>query len=335
MKMVLILLLSFPLLLSLDPLVYDSDYQASYQSPEGIMFLSYTEAWDEKKLQELYKELIQNKHGDELALLQEVRIRGGSLGKSSTKGSFHALTDSITLYQGDKYTEVSSFRDTLSHEYGHHFAYHYVFSHHLPFSEWSKIRGISDSPVRWDAFLHYTEGDHKWYPQEIIADDYVLLYGSSEKTDVQEVKESNEPFYLRTQHENERIPNVLNNKKMFRYLEEASGLKIEDSRYLKTPELLQIRDQELRFRIAEKDQIAYKLNLVFYENGVRKESKEILKISSNETEELVVPLEDDLRGSAYTDVSLSIDVLDLNTSRGFETETYRLTVDRNLMLSKR
>ncbi|MRX53803.1 hypothetical protein GJU41_07440 [Bacillus idriensis] len=118
-------------------------------------------------------------------------------------------------------------------------------------------------------------------------------------------------------------------------MEEASGLKIEDSRYLKTPELLQIRDQELRFRIAEKDQIAYKLNLVFYENGVRKESKEILKISSNETEELVVPLEDDLRGSAYTDVSLSIDVLDLNISRGFETETYRLTVDRNLMLSKR
>jgi hypothetical protein len=335
MKIVLILLLSFPFLLSLDPLVYDSDYHASYQSPEGIIFLSYTDAWDETKLQQLYKELIQNKHGDELSLLQEVRIRGGSLGESSTKGSFHALTDSITLYQGDKYTEVSSYRDTLSHEYGHHFAYHYVLSHHFPFSEWSKIRKIDDSPIRWDAFWNYADDAHQWYSQEIIAEDYVLLYGAAEGTDIQKVKSSNEPFYLRTQHENERIPNVLDNKKMFRYLEEASGLKIDDSRYIKTPDLLGIKDQELRFGIANKDQIAYKINLTFYEDGVKKETKELLKVSSDKTGELKVPLEDYLRGSVYSDVSLSIDVLDLNTSRGFETEKYHLKIDRNLMLSKK
>jgi hypothetical protein len=330
-----ILLLSLPILLSLDPLTYDSDYEAIYKSPEGILFLSYTNAWDEENLKQLYQELIKNKHGDEMQLLQEVRIRGGTLDSSSTKGSFHSMTNTITLYQGDKYTDVSSYSDTLSHEYGHHFAYHYLKSHHFPFSEWSKIRGLEKNPVKWDAFWNYADEDHKWYPQEIIAEDYVLLYGSRKKGNVQDLASSNEAFYLRTQHENENIPNVLENKEIFAYLEEASGLKVDENRFLKTPELIEASNQEVVFEITERKDVAYKVYFTLYEAGSKKDTKEVLKISSAGTNELKIPLQDFLNheGSLQT-VKVTIDVFDLHTLNGFKAKDNYLNIENNLISIK-
>ncbi len=330
-----ILLLFLPILLSLDPLTYDSDYHAIYKSPEGILFLSYTNAWDEEKLKQLYQVLIKNKHGDELQFLQEVRVRGGAFGASTTKGSFHALTDTITLYQGDKYTDVSSYADTLSHEYGHHFAYHYLQSHHFPFSEWSKIRGLEKKPVRWDAYWNYADENHKWYPQEIIAEDYVLLYGSGKKGNMQDVTSSNEAFYLRTQHENEEIPNVLGNKELITYLEEASGLKVDKDRLLKTPTLIEAKNQEVIFKITERKDVAYKVNFTFYEDGRKKDTKEILRISSPDTNKLKISMQD-LLNQEYPSqtVKVTVDVLDLNTSIGFETKDIYLNIDSNLISIK-
>lgn len=326
MKYVL-LLLSLPILLSLDPLVYDSDYHASYQSPESIMFVSYSEKWDEENLKELYKELIQNKHGKEISLLQEVQIQGGSLNGSAAKGRFSALTDTITLYHGDKQTDASSYRDTLSHEYGHHFAYHYVKSHHFPFSEWSKLRGLEDAPVRWDAFWNYSDGDHMWYPQEIMADDYVLLYGSGRKTSKSDVLSSNEPFYQMTQHENKELPNVLENKKLIAYLEKETGVQPDRERILTKPDLNNVQKDKITFSASDQSQVAFKAQITYFQDGVKLASDEKLFIASSGAETFTIPLND-----AASSFEVTFEILDLQTSVGFETPPEMFHLDS--LLSK-
>ncbi|MEH7387010.1 hypothetical protein V7147_16600, partial [Bacillus sp. JJ1521] len=98
---ILFILCSLPILLSLDTITYNSTYYAKYESPEGILFLSYTENWDEPQLKDLYQELIKNKHGEELNLLQEIRVMGGSSPSNSMiTGIYHPFISSITLYKG-------------------------------------------------------------------------------------------------------------------------------------------------------------------------------------------------------------------------------------------
>ncbi|MGP1907642.1 hypothetical protein ACTSEZ_05685 [Metabacillus sp. JX24] len=323
----LLLLFSLPFLVSLDPLVYDTRYQASYQSPEGIMFLSYSDEWDEENLKELYKELIQNKHGKEISLLQEVRIQGDSLNGSATKGRFHALTDTITLYKGDTYTNVSSYRDTLSHEYGHHFAYHYIKSHHFPFSEWSKLRGLEDAPVLWDAFWNYSDGNHMWYPQEIMADDYVLLYGSGRKTSKNDLLSSNEPFYQMTQHENKDLPNVLENKELIDYLEKETGVTPDRGRILTEPQLKKVQKDKITFAASDQSQVAIKADITYFQDGVELASDEKLFITSKGAETFNIPLND-----AASSLEVTFKILDLQTSAGFETPPEKFHVDS--LLSK-
>ncbi|MFC3883596.1 hypothetical protein ACFOU2_08770 [Bacillus songklensis] len=335
-RVVICILIVLPILLSLDSIAYDSNYYAKYRSPEGILFLSYTKEWDEQKLKELYGELIKNKHGQEISLLQEVRVRGG-YSDYDIRGRYQALTNTITLYHGDSYTEPSSFRETLSHEYGHHFAYYYFKSHHFPFSKWANLRGLRNEPVRWDAFWNYSGDHHKWFPEEIIADDYVLLYGPTEKVDLKDVY-SNEAFYLRTEHENQDIPNVLENKELHQYLEKVSGLKIDKDRLLKTPIVKKVRDDTLSFSVTPKTDVAYRLNLSFYEQQEDSYSEEgyyemTVITSDHEGNEIVFPLEDSINEVASVPfngyIKASVDVLDLNTSIGFQTDDFTIKVHDN------
>jgi hypothetical protein len=319
-----ILVLTFPFLISFDSIGLNGNFYASFQSPDGIQFLSYSKEWDQEKLIDLYKELLKNKHGKELELLQEVQVIGGSLTSSSTKGSYHALTSTITLYQGDRYTEPEAYRDTLSHEYGHHFAYHYFPSHHLPFSNWQTIRGLDVTEVRWDAFWNYNENNHAYYPQEIFADDYVLLYGATDEVEVNDVY-SNEAFYLRTEHENQELPNVLENRELRLFLEEESGLKIDGDRLLQSPELLEWKDSKLVFKISNKINVAYRLNLEFHhvtDSNDNSDIWELYEITSDDSNRLEFSLDQiDQHVLANSDyVSATIDVVDLSTSIGFETE---------------
>ncbi|MBO1512072.1 hypothetical protein [Metabacillus bambusae] len=328
-----ILVLIFPFLVSFDSTDINGQYFASYQSPEGIQFVSYSKEWDKTKLIDLYKTLIKNKHGKEIERLKEVKINGAPLSSSLTKGSYHALTSTITLYQGDKYTEPSDYQETLSHEYGHHFAYHYFPSHHLPFSDWLSVRGIDVSEVRWDAFWNYEENNHAYYPQEIFADDYVLLYGATNEVEAVDVF-NNEAFYLRTDHENQQFPNVLENRELRLFLEEESGIKIDDDRLLESPRLAEWNDTKASYVITEKPNVAYRLNLTFHNlenNDDKSEQFELYEITtdnSNERIEFSFDQIDQDVFSNYDYVTANIDVVDLSTSIGFQTE--EITLELNM-----
>ena len=122
----------------------------TYKSPEGFLFVSHSESWDESGLRLLYEELLKNHHGKEIETLHEVIIHpekddlwGGVHVPSSLELfltiSFGVFPDgfqlcfpknvsSIELYGGDYYTTVESMARTLSHEYGHLFTYYYFFN---------------------------------------------------------------------------------------------------------------------------------------------------------------------------------------------------------------
>lgn len=319
-----------PILLSLDP--YDTNYVAKYTSPEGISFLSYSKEWDHVKLQELYQVLLKNKHGEELQLLEEVQVRSGSLKNSpATNGQYHPLTHSITLFHGDINVEPSDYTETLSHEYGHLVSYHYLKSFHFPFSKWAALRGLDNEPIRWDAFWNYSTKDHDWYPEEIMADDYVLLYGPTRKVDLKDVY-SNEAFYLRTEHRNQKLQNVLGNTELHKYLEEKTGLEIDKNRLISTPTLTHAQNNLLKFSVEKRADIAYRLNVTVYQNGIVENYYEIIKISSNDNGELSYSLEDifkDYPDKLNGHMKVNMDVLDLKTSLGFQTNYYNFKIRDN------
>ena len=315
-----ILLLSLPILVSFTSGSTVGAY-SSFLSPEGIQFVSYSHEWDEHKLIDLYKELKQNKYGEEINMLQEIRVVAGNHSSGDTKGSYHPISKTIVLYQGDKYREPDDYRETLSHEYGHHFAYYYFPSHHLPFSKWRKLRGINIAQLRWDAFWNYEEKNHSFYPQEIIADDYVLLYGATNYVNPKDVY-SNEAFYLRTQHENQQLPNVLENKELLAYLEEKSGVAIDKERLIQTPFFTNIEDDKISFSVSEKTNIAYRLNIELFSPSSELQTVELYKITDNDDNEIEFSLDDVGLGrfSDFESAIISIDVVDLTTSIGFETK---------------
>lgn len=327
---------TLPILLSLDPITLNSSYYAKYESPEGIQFLSYTENWDEFNLEELYKELMKNKHGDEIQLLQEVRIIGGSAPTDSRiTGNYHPFLNSITLYNGNSITDPSSYSDTLAHEYGHHFAYYYFPSHHFSFSKWAELRGLEEYPVRWDSFWNYSLTAHQWHPQEIFAEDYVLLYGAANDTlEVSDIYNSNEAFYLRTQHENQNIPNVLGNDTLHQFLERETGVQIDEARKLETPGLIDITDTDLVFSITDKANVAYRLNLTFYHNNEEIDFNELKTVTTDYTRNTISFNLDEVFTSIpfnTNSVSASIDVIDLNTTFGFSSNEVTIKIQNNVL----
>lgn len=325
-----ILILSIPFLVSFKSLDNNLNEYASYLSEEGIKFVSYSKEWDRNKLIDLDAELKKNKYGKEIRLLKEIRVVGNKLSGSLTKGSYHALTKTIVLYQGDKYTKAEDYSKTLSHEYGHHFAYHYFPTHHFPYSEWMKIRGLQVTELRWDAFWNYVESNHAYYPQEIFAEDYVLLYGAVNEVNYNDVH-SNEAFYLRKDHENSALPNPLDNKQLHKLLEEKSGLKIDDKRLISTPELTDLNNLTLLYKITAKANVAYRLTVELHKrkdnmNGVEYELYEVT--SDNMSDEIMFSLENlqEDQIDEYKYITVTVDVVDLSTSIGFQTAevTYSL-----------
>ncbi|WP_240256231.1 hypothetical protein [Fredinandcohnia quinoae] len=326
----LLFILTLPTLLSLDPKTYDSRYYAKFTSPEGIQFLSYSKVWEEDGLRELYNELLKNKHGAELSQLQEVRVIGSaSKTNAAIRGRYNILTNSITLYDGDKYTNPSLLRETLSHEYGHHFGYFYFQFHQFPFSKWAKLRSLANEPIRWDSFWNYSISSHEWNPQEIFAEDYVLLYGATKKVDSKDVY-SNEAFYVRTEHENQELSNVLENKELQQYLETHTGITIDDNRLLKTPKLQFIHDNRLSFSITERKDVAYRLNLTFYEKVAGEftqiDYQEMLNVTLEKRKSIIFLI--DIPSSANY-IKANVDIVDLNTSIGLTTDYFNLMIEED------
>ena len=180
------------------------DAVASYLSPEGIQFFSMSQAWDQEKLEELYQELLRNKHGEELYSLRSVLVypqpedfaaaTHQSLVRENVlyldfpalpenfSFSFQCTEGVITLYDGDRNTTPASMASNLSHEYGHHFTFYHMFGEEEEEqlqSRYAQLRDLAPGQALVDRtdLAGYQE-NHQWYLVEMAAEDYVMLMGS-------------------------------------------------------------------------------------------------------------------------------------------------------------
>lgn len=187
--------------------VDSEEEEAGYEflSPEGILFLSDSDYWDEDRLEELYEELLRNRHGDELNTLDRVMVhaKDNDLAAATHPDmiehypfrlhyplfsdldicSFTRSAGKINLYGGDKKTTVESMAADLSHEYGHHFTMSYLFT------EWgaeadlegayAKLRNLDPEEISANASSPKLYRKlHSRILMEIAAEDYVVLMGS-------------------------------------------------------------------------------------------------------------------------------------------------------------
>lgn len=181
----------------------EDDSLYSFRTNEGFEMVSYSEKWNEDKLVKLYEELLNNRHGKEIEMLYQVVVYDYADDYAAgTHLSFdHEITwilshpmipdfnllftenlGVISLYDGDKYTEVEDMAHTLSHEYGHHFTDYYIFNseyYSYEDTEYEALRNFPEGKVKtniwnYDAYME----EHQWYIMELAAEDYVQLMGS-------------------------------------------------------------------------------------------------------------------------------------------------------------
>jgi hypothetical protein len=176
---------------------YEDSYTlvAQYKGQKsGVTFESYSTMWKTTdKLKQLETELLKNKHDEELALLGRVVIIPNSPAGEDVLGEYMAnykFTSTkvsllsnrmIYLFGGNDNTTIASMAYTLSHEYGHHFTFYHLLNkeNKMPGtwknSEYAKSRGVQSttSPAHDKPF-----GEYIWALPEIMAEDYVQLFGS-------------------------------------------------------------------------------------------------------------------------------------------------------------
>ncbi|TDF96590.1 hypothetical protein [Paenibacillus piri] len=195
----------------------------SYTSPEGIQFVSHSPLWNEQKLEGLYRVLLKCEHGEEFAMLKQVILNPDSVkGRSGYKvGNYDESSRTIRLFEVDSLPVER----TLIHEYGHHFSYYWLRNkeglapHRLTAgAAWSHIRQLDGYPIRWwGSSLPYS---HQWDPDEIMAEDYVALFG----VEAMEMPEQAKDVVRHIRHENEYIPPAQSIPALRSYWEELAGL---------------------------------------------------------------------------------------------------------------
>ena len=185
--------------------VKEGSIQAEYISPEGIQFISLSAVWNEEKLEDLYQELLLNKHGEEIYSLSSVMVLpqaddyAAATHQQMEQNTIFSLhfpavprrfgislsrnAGLITLYNGNEYDTVEEMAGSLSHEYGHHFTFYHMFKDmeddELMDSEYVELRAFKPGYAltnRTDTNFYYN--NHHRYVVEIAAEDYVALMGS-------------------------------------------------------------------------------------------------------------------------------------------------------------
>ena len=196
--------------------------KSTYLAPNGIYIQCLSEGWN-NKLESVYDELLKNIHGSEIDYLKKISLYSGAP-DDGTLGDYHEessviktaiafkplISNSykiitsldygyINIYNMDEYKELKDFARTLSHEYGHHFAFQHFFTgenEDREQSEYYSLRGLGEYP---DA-LAYTDYDeylkmHAWDIDEIAAEDYVQLLGSKTSREIGEYMDVKEALY--------------------------------------------------------------------------------------------------------------------------------------------
>ena len=190
-----------------------------YETPEGFTMISHSPVWNREMLENLYYELLLNEHGEEINALYEVivypfeeeeGVAAAMYSPGTTAVSFFIQfpafpedffiefpqdIGSITLFNGDTNTTIESMASSLSHEYGHHYTFFYMFGfgQNARDSETNDL-GNEDSlaetvyaglrrAAEFDLISTVSQGEsyfQNWhrYLIEVAAEDYVQLMGS-------------------------------------------------------------------------------------------------------------------------------------------------------------
>lgn len=176
------------------------DPLASYIGENGITIISYSPNWkSEDKLKAIYNELLKNTHGTEIAYLSTVYIYPNKSSHYSNDFSSFYHEDysvnkygrfvfghdcTIEIYDADQYKDISQMARVLAHEYGHHFTFYYLMTEeNLSKDKWikskyAKIRKLEDFPLVTYLGENQKTYSHEWDIAEILAEDYIQLYGS-------------------------------------------------------------------------------------------------------------------------------------------------------------
>lgn len=183
-------------LLPLESIEAQDTLYDTYRGELGIEIKSYSANWKGEKLESIYRELLNNTYGEEITYLSTINLYPDNPYGGEEEGLYHGAYQSNSLFSHLNYSmkkdreidlfnmkEKNNIEDvarTLSHEYGHHFTlYHLIEGENQTFEQWqdtnyAKVRGLlGDERVRSDY-----ENGHQWNITEIVAEDYVQLFGS-------------------------------------------------------------------------------------------------------------------------------------------------------------
>lgn len=168
----------------------------TYTGENGLNIISFSENWStEQRLAEIYYELLNNFHGDEINYLECIYIYpdspdgiNGAYYESSTiniDGKYEYGNDSyIEIFNANYYNDISEIAYTLSHEYGHHFTYYYLITSENKYSnqwydtEYAKIRNLDEYEEVDYGDSSISEYVRQWDIAEIAACDYFQLFAS-------------------------------------------------------------------------------------------------------------------------------------------------------------
>jgi hypothetical protein len=143
---------------------------AAYTGPSGLRVETYTDAVTPE---EIHRQVLLGLVGVEA---RTVTIRFGLTESGQTVAGWQGTPGSFSSYAAMVYFGYGSWLDGgdqgLAHEYGHAWAYYYdiIVQQETGFARYLAARGLAGDERIGTAY--------KWYPAELIAEDYRQLFGS-------------------------------------------------------------------------------------------------------------------------------------------------------------
>ncbi len=166
-----------------------------YQSSLGPKIESYSKQWNTKEeLKQVYNELMKNFVSAEIQKLKVIYlypdIEEGVQGYydadvvMKNDGNYYFGDNSYIVILGcDDKSTIGYISPILTHEYGHHFTTYYLvtkeqkYGRQILTSEYARVRGLNRyAEVKNNNSIN---AEYKWDVSEILAEDYVSLFGSA------------------------------------------------------------------------------------------------------------------------------------------------------------
>lgn len=219
---------------------------ATYLSPEGIRFISYSSKWGLEELKELYDIFKQLPKGEEIGYLNRIVLleTGSKHANGRYFSSMIQINDGPWMLEKGRRIEIyevhkKSLEEVgwiLAHEYGHHFTYYWLLKAEGkdpddPAIGWAKVRQLGGLPVYERSIEHF------WDPEEIMADDYAVLFAPPALK--QWLAKQDRPDLVSVV-ENQYLPAAESIPELRAYWARLTGLNLEKPAF-KAPEVVSLK----------------------------------------------------------------------------------------------